>query len=381
METRVSPKRLLACVLLIALWLSLPPQSAFTQEAATIVSPDDMQGWTLRRESPGLSPGTGEFVTGPQPAPAGDGSLRLTVNNSGVGESITSPMPRIRFSELTTLTYHTYRASGGAAQAVTLQFSVCRGYTFGFCNRSRLIYEPYWTGAYPSTGIWQEWDALASNARWWMTSINVNATCGRDNACTVAQLLAAYPTLDVRNDSSNIGVLLKIGSGWASFDGYVDKLTLGINGVNTTYDFEPAFPTAVTLAGFEALWQGDAVLIAWETASELDNLGFNLHRSDSPAGPWTQLNAELIPAQNPGAVFGARYEWLDADVTPGALAYYRLEDVDIHGASAFHGPVQAAPTEPSAVTLLTFDARNPIFGLALVIPLGWLWTKRRRARS
>ncbi len=367
MEIRVFPKRLLAGVLLTALWLSLPSQFASAQEATLIVSPDNMQGWTLRRESPGLSPGTGEFVTGPQPAPAGDGSLRLTVTSASVGESITRPMPRIRFSDLTTLTYHTYRASGGTAQAVTLQFSVCRSYWGSICiASSRLIYEPYWTGTYPSTGIWEEWNALAPNARWWMTNIDVNATCGRDNACTVAQLLTTYPNLDIYN-SNNIGVLLKIGSGWAAFDGYVDKLTLGINGVNTTYDFEPAFPSAVTLAAFEARWQGDAVLITWETAMELDNLGFNLYRSDAPAGPWTRLNAELIPSQNPGAVFGAVYEWRDAEATPGAPVYYRLEDLDIHGASAFHGPISAAPTEPSAVTLIAFGARSPVFGLALAL--------------
>ena len=139
-------------------------------------------------------------------------------------------------------------------------------------------------------------------------------------------------------------------------------------------------PTAVTLARFEALWQGDAVRVTWETAMELDNLGFNLYRGASPAGPWTRLNAELIPAQHPGAVFGALYEWLDADVTPGAPAYYRLEDVDIHGASTFHGPIQAAPTEPSAVTLIAFGARNPVFGLTLVFPLGWAVWRRRRAR-
>ncbi|QLQ06883.1 MAG: hypothetical protein HZY76_13105 [Anaerolineae bacterium] len=44
-------------------------------------------------------------------------------------------------------------------------------------------------------------------------------------------------------------------------------------------------PMAVTLAGFDATAQPDHVLLAWETASELDNLGFNLYRGLSPDEP------------------------------------------------------------------------------------------------
>jgi hypothetical protein len=58
--------------------------------------------------------------------------LRLTVNDSSVGESITHPMPNTPLGDITTLTYHTYRASGGSALSVALQFSVCRSFTLGF---------------------------------------------------------------------------------------------------------------------------------------------------------------------------------------------------------------------------------------------------------
>ena len=142
----------------------------------------------------------------------------------------------------------------------------------------------------------------------------------------------------------------------------------------------PVVPTAVTLAAFEAQSQANAVLVTWETAAELDNLGFNLYRSAAAAGPWTQLNAELIPAQNPGAVFGAVYEWLDADAAPGALAYYRLEDVDIHGVSTFHGPVSAAPLSPSAVRLSNFSAGGPFIGLALALGSLALFTGLKKRR-
>ena len=152
-------------------------------------------------------------------------------------------------------------------------------------------------------------------------------------------------------------------------------------GNNYTASFTLNDPTAVDLAAFTAEPQGNAIRVTWETAQELDNLGFNLYRSTTPAGPWTQVNTELIPAQNPGATFGAVYEVLDPDVEPGTTLYYRLEDVDIHGASTFHGPVSTAPVDPSAVALTAFGARGPAFGLPLVLAALGLWGLARKRRS
>ncbi|MDX9954568.1 MAG: GEVED domain-containing protein [Anaerolineae bacterium] len=140
-------------------------------------------------------------------------------------------------------------------------------------------------------------------------------------------------------------------------------------------------PTAVTLARFEAAAQGEAILITWETATELDNLGFNLYRSAVPTGPWTQVNAAFIPAQAPGAVFGAVYELLDTGVTPGAPIHYRLEDVDIHGVSTFHGPISITLTGPSAVSLVSFGATGAAFGLLpALLSLGGLGSGTQTAQ-
>jgi len=99
-------------------------------------------------------------------------------------------------------------------------------------------------------------------------------------------------------------------------------------------------PTAVELARFEGWPEGPAIHIEWETVSEVDNLGFNLYRADAPDGPYTKLNEELIPSQAPGSPVGAVYVWLDETVQVGQTYYYKLEDVDIHGHTTLHGPVQ-----------------------------------------
>jgi len=98
-------------------------------------------------------------------------------------------------------------------------------------------------------------------------------------------------------------------------------------------------PTAVELARFEGWPEGMAIHVEWETVTEIDNLGFNLYRAESPDGPYVKLNEELIPSQAPGSPIGAVYVWLDGAVVVGRSYYYMLEDVDIYGNATMHGPV------------------------------------------
>jgi hypothetical protein len=141
------------------------------------------------------------------------------------------------------------------------------------------------------------------------------------------------------------------------------------------------FPTAVTLAAFEATPQDEAILVTWETAMELDNVGFNLYRSATEEGPYAQLNETLIPPQFPGEVMGGYYEWLDTDVQPGVIYYYKLEDIDVKGVSAFHGPVStsvvAAPTAVAIQSVFASGVAMPVI-LGLTLLLGAVIATRRR---
>jgi hypothetical protein len=117
-------------------------------------------------------------------------------------------------------------------------------------------------------------------------------------------------------------------------------------------------PTAVTLASFSATPQAGGILIAWETAMEIDTVGFNLYRAQSPDGPYVKLNDTLIPSQSPGSVFGATYAWLDEGVQDGITYYYKLEDVEVSGQSTFHGPVSATAQIPTAVSTASFRGKR-----------------------
>lgn len=110
-----------------------------------------------------------------------------------------------------------------------------------------------------------------------------------------------------------------------------------------------AGPTAAKLVSFVAAPAAGTIHVEWETATEIDNVGFNLYRSDAAGGVYARLNDALIPSQAPGSPAGAVYRWLDGDVRPGQTYYYKLEPMDIHGVATLHGPVWT--TLPAAFRL------------------------------
>ena len=70
-------------------------------------------------------------------------------------------------------------------------------------------------------------------------------------------------------------------------------------------------PTGVEITGLNAVAQDGGVLLAWETASENNIVGFNVLRSADGGEP-VAVNAELIVAQYAGADSGAAYSFVDS---------------------------------------------------------------------
>lgn len=101
-------------------------------------------------------------------------------------------------------------------------------------------------------------------------------------------------------------------------------------------------PTAVTLAEFTATAGESSIELAWSTADEVDNVGFNLYRAESEDGERVLVNETLIPAANPGSTEGAAYSYTDTGVVPGVTYFYWLGDVDVSGVETFHGPASAS---------------------------------------
>lgn len=100
--------------------------------------------------------------------------------------------------------------------------------------------------------------------------------------------------------------------------------------------------TSIVLGSFSAKVDGAAVRIRWQTTSEVNLLGFHLHRAETPTGPQTRITGTLIPGEGQDSQ-GANYEWLDETVMPWQVYVYWLEAADAGGSSTFYGPVVALP--------------------------------------
>lgn len=97
-----------------------------------------------------------------------------------------------------------------------------------------------------------------------------------------------------------------------------------------------ASSTAIELASFTAAANDNGVVILdWETATEVDNAGFNIYCSKRKDGMYKKVNNTLIASKG-NEVSGASYSFEDM---PGHGAfYYKLEDVDDNGNTTLHGP-------------------------------------------
>jgi hypothetical protein len=122
----------------------------------------------------------------------------------------------------------------------------------------------------------------------------------------------------------------------------IDTTTSEINKNNnrsTDIDKVPG-TTAVVLAEFLAERAAGGVLVRWRTIAEQDNYGFRLYRGTTPDRASAALiTPAIIPGQGRGRSDGASYSFFDGGAPAGRL-YYWLEDIDLFGASTFHGPAQ-----------------------------------------
>ena len=125
------------------------------------------------------------------------------------------------------------------------------------------------------------------------------------------------------------------------------------DGVHTTTSptwwFSIAEPTPVRLAGFNAMSLPQGIQLSWQTAQEVDLLGFNLYRAEALDGPQVMINPQLIAAINPGQLQGNAYRYVDPTAAAGKVYFYWVEWVSSRDSERF-GPLSAS-LAPYAVWL------------------------------
>jgi len=111
----------------------------------------------------------------------------------------------------------------------------------------------------------------------------------------------------------------------------------------------------VTLANLSASSGDGQATILWDTASEIDNVGFRVLRTDVRTKQTVALNDNLIPAQG-STVSGASYAFVDSTAKNGKKYMYRVEDWDISERNTIHDGQLAVPNPARPSIRLTEPA-------------------------
>ena len=114
----------------------------------------------------------------------------------------------------------------------------------------------------------------------------------------------------------------------------------------------------VELTSFTASREGEAVALAWSTATETNNAGFDVERS-TDGETFTAIGFEPGVGTTEEA---QSYRFVDRDAPFATTLFYRLRQVDTDGTFEY-SPVVEVEVTPSAVALLPV-APNPVVGVA-----------------
>ncbi len=116
------------------------------------------------------------------------------------------------------------------------------------------------------------------------------------------------------------------------------------------------FILPIELTSFSAEPGPGRVTLRWETASEVDNVGFNVLRATERDGVYTKINADLIPGAGT-TTQPHTYTYVDEHITAG-LYFYKLEAVATNGDKQYSPIVEVRPVP--AVFALASGYPNPM---------------------
>jgi hypothetical protein len=191
------------------------------------------------------------------------------------------------------------------------------------------------------------------------------------NVSTYRYIIDAGPDLsigsdtDVRLDASTLGGVEEAsavtlykrstpGSGSfsalaTSYDASANELVATTGGFSEFVLASDANPLPVELTDLTARGTDASVHLRWRTASETNNAGFEIERTNGEANAWTQIGF----VEGHGTTSDPQtYSFEDRNLPFEADSLrYRLKQVDLDGGSAYSPPVEVALTAPDALTL------------------------------
>jgi hypothetical protein len=103
----------------------------------------------------------------------------------------------------------------------------------------------------------------------------------------------------------------------------------------------------VELTSFSASVTKGAVNLSWKTATEINNMGFNIERSANKSD-WTKI---AFVKGNENSTSTIAYSYVDKSVSNVGKYYYRLKQIDNDGSFKYSSIVEADVNSPSVFSL------------------------------
>jgi hypothetical protein len=137
------------------------------------------------------------------------------------------------------------------------------------------------------------------------------------------------------------------GNGWVNYGNATQPDTIGhfveqsgLSGWSAWTLAESNAPLPIQLMSFLAtpLSGSGNVNLTWSTASEVNNYGFYIQRSASPASGFADLPGGFV-AGSGTSLTTKKYAWVDQNPLAGTN-YYRLKQVDLDGSSRVTEPLK-----------------------------------------
>ena len=155
------------------------------------------------------------------------------------------------------------------------------------------------------------------------------------------QVTLSYNANDnVSVDETSLRIAQYNGTDWESIGGSGSALNVGTISSSSMTDFSSGYvtfgdvngdnPLPVELVAFEALASFSQITLNWTTASEFNNLGFNIYRVIDGEDTWYKLNSSIIAGRGT-ASDKSDYSLIDNKITAGETYRYKLESVSING--------------------------------------------------
>ncbi len=113
-----------------------------------------------------------------------------------------------------------------------------------------------------------------------------------------------------------------------------------------TASLDPLFP--FDLSSFAAIPSDGGITLQWSTLKETDLLGWNILRSDSPAGPFHRVNPVTLPSGGDSQE-ETNYLYQDSSATAGARHFYLVEGITLQGLPERSFPVSCDAPKPDSI--------------------------------